>query len=140
MPLRIVPRTPTETAFWVGKPLDRFTLEHEHFGVMPGLTTLHRYLILSYQLADDRFEQLSISLELFALLMDLAEGVQILDAFSDDVFANLGVFTQRLAQEDERSLFGWNPADEARVYKIEIEFRETGQTIVLKPMNAAGDT
>ena len=64
---------------------------------------------------------LIISLELFALLTDLAEGVQILDAFSDDVFANLGVFTQRLAQEDERSLHAWNPADEAHVFDIQVE-------------------
>jgi hypothetical protein len=138
MPLRIVPRTPTETAFWVGKPLERFTLEPERFAATPGLATLHRYLTLRYRTADERLEQLTISLELFALLMDLAEGVQILDAFSDDIFANLGVFTQRLAQEDERSLFGWNPADEDRVYEISIENREAGQTIVSRPANLLG--
>jgi len=88
---------------------------------------------LRYMTSDDHFESLRISLELFALLMDLADGVQILDAFSDDVFANLGVFTQRLAQEDERSLIAWNPADESRIYKIEIESREVGQTVVLRP-------
>ena len=76
----------------------------------PGLETLHRYLTLSYRAVDGRTERLTVSLELFALLMDLAEGAQILDAFSDDVFANLGVFTQRLAQENERSLHAWNPA------------------------------
>jgi len=133
MPLRIVPRTPAETAFWVGKPLERFSLEAEQFAEMPGLSILHRYLTLRYMTSDDHFESLRISLELFALLMDLADGVQILDAFSDDVFANLGVFTQRLAQEDERSLIAWNPADESRIYKIEIESREVGQTVVLRP-------
>jgi hypothetical protein len=132
MPLRIVPRTPAETACCVGKPLERFSLEAEQFAEMPGLSTLHRYLTLKYRAGDDRFESLRISLELFALLMDLADGVQILDAFSDDVFANLGVFTQRLAQEDERSLIAWNPADESRIYKIEIESREVGQTVVLR--------
>lgn len=138
MPLRIVPRTPTETAFWVGKPLDRFTLEPERFAVTPGLATLHRYLTLNYRTADERFEQLTISLELFALLMDLAGGVQILDAFSDDIFANLGVFTQRLAQEDERSLFVWNPADEDRVYCIGVEQNKARQTIVLRPSGLVG--
>jgi hypothetical protein len=64
--------------------------------------------------------------------MDLADGVQILDAFSDDVFANLDVFTQRLAQEDERSLRAWNPADEDKVYDISIKDAEGRQTIVLK--------
>jgi hypothetical protein len=135
MPLRIVPRTPTETAFWVGKPLERFSLEAEQFAEMPGLSTLHRYLTLKYKTSGNRFERLRISLELFALLMDLADGVQILDAFSDDIFANLGVFTQRLAQEDERTVTAWNPADESMVYRITIESRETGQTVVLKPGN-----
>ena len=37
VPVRVVPRTPTETAFWVGKPLDRFTLEAEQFIASPGV-------------------------------------------------------------------------------------------------------
>jgi hypothetical protein len=69
--------------------------------------------------------------------MDLAEGVQILDAFSDDVFANLGVFTQRLAQEDERSLRAWNPADESKVYDVAIKDIEGCQTMVLMREEAA---
>jgi hypothetical protein len=131
-PFRIVPRTPTETAFWVGKPLERFTLEPERISAPKGVETLHRHLTLSYKTLDGRIEQLSISLELYSLLMDLADGVQILDAFSDDVFANLDVFTQRLAQEDERSLRAWNPADEGKVYDITIKRAEGMQTIVLK--------
>lgn len=140
MPVRIVPRTPTESAFWVSKPLEHFTLEAERFLASPGLETLHRYLTLRYQPKDHQPEQLTISLELFALLTDLAEGVQILDAFSDDIFANLGVFTQRLAQEDERSLRAWNPADDTRIYEIEIEQREAGQTIGLRPREPAKGT
>jgi serine/threonine protein kinase len=131
-PIRIVPRTPTETAFWVGKPLNRFALEPERFNAPKGLETLHRHLVLSYHALDGRTEQLTISLELFSLLMDLAGGAQILDAFSDDVFANLGVFTQRLAQEDERSLHAWNPADESKVYNIAIKDIEGYQSMVLK--------
>ena len=131
IPIRVVPRTPTETAFWVGKPLERFTLEAEQFVAAPGFETLHRYLTLSYQAIDGRSEPLTVSLELFTLLMDLAEGVQILDAFSDDVFANLGVFTQRLAQEDERALHVWSPATDNRVYDVGIERRAASQTIVL---------
>jgi hypothetical protein len=138
MPLRVVPRTPTESAFWVSKPLDRFTLEAERFVSSPGLETLHRYLTMSYRTSDQRYEHLTISLELFALLRDLAEGVQILDAFSDDIFANLGVFTQRLAQENERSLRAWNPADEMRIYDIGIEQREAGQAIVLRTAEPVG--
>ena len=133
VPVRIVPRTPTETAFWVGKPLDRFELETERFTSELGLETLHRYLTLSYRPERGPVERLTVPLELYALLMDLADGVQILDAFSDDVFANLGVFTQRLAQEDERSLRAWNPADEDAVYELEIESRDSRQVIVLQP-------
>jgi hypothetical protein len=129
--IRIVPRTPTETAFWVSKPLDRFALEPERFAAPQGLETLHRSLRLSYRPKSGPVEQLDISLELFSLLMDLADGVQILDAFSDDVFANLGVFTQRLAQEDERTLSAWNPAEEETVFAIGIESRNAGQTIVM---------
>jgi hypothetical protein len=137
LPVRIVPRTPTETSFWVAKPLDRFTLEAECFAGTPGLETLHRHLILSYRMADGREEQLVVPLDLFTLLRELAEGVQILDAFSDDVFANLGIFTQRLAQEDERDVYAWNPVDEERVYSMTTEVRSAGQTITLAPFGMA---
>ena len=132
VPVRTVPRTPTETVFWVAKPLERFSLEPERFDATQGLETLHRYLALIYKPLAGPTERLTISLELYALLMDLADGVQILDAFSDDVFANLGVFTQRVVQEDERTLRGWNPAEEDRVFEIVIDQRNTGQTIILK--------
>jgi hypothetical protein len=131
-PIRIVPRTPTETAFWVDKPLERFELEAERFDPPEGLETLHRYLTLSYKPRIGLTERLIVSLELYALLIDLANGVQILDAFSDDVFANLSVFTQRLAQEDERSLRAWNPAAEQQVFQIGVEMQNAGQTITLK--------
>lgn len=136
VPVRIVPRTPTETAFWVGKPLERFTLEPERVAAPEGLETLHRFLRLSYGPAVGPTERLDVSLELFALLIDLADGVQIMDAFSDDVFANLGVFTQRLAQEDERALRAWNPAEEDTVFAIGIEQRSAGQTIVMTRQEA----
>lgn len=131
VPIRIVPRTPTETAFWIGKPLERFGLDPEPFAALDGLETLHRYLRLSYHPGVGPVERLDVSLELFALLMDLADGVQIMDAFSDDVFANLGVFTQRLAQEDERSVHAWNPAEEHTVFTIGVESRNAGQTIAM---------
>jgi serine/threonine protein kinase len=132
VPIRIVPRTPTETSLWVSKPLDRFELEPEHFEAPEGLETLHRYLALSYQPLKGPTERLTVSLELYALLMDLEQGVQILDSFSDDVFANLGVFTERVAQEDERSMRGWNPADETHVYEFGVDSSNAGQTITLK--------
>ncbi len=132
VPVRIVPRTPTESSFWVAKPLARFTLAAEEFARAPGLETLHRHLVLSYRLSNDRVERLIVPLDLFTLLRELAEGVQILDAFSDDVFANLAIFTQRLAQEDERGMRAWNPADEERVYTVGIDMNSTGQIITLE--------
>ena len=136
VPIRIVPRTPTETAFWVEKRLERFDLDSERFEMSADIETLHRYLSLSYRPSSGPTELLTISLELYALLVDLAHGVQILDAFSDDVFANLSVFTQRLAQEDERSLRAWNPADEATVYSIGVDMRAAGQFIAFAAESA----
>ena len=135
--LRVVPRTPTETVFWVAKPLERFSLDPERFVAAEGLDTLPRFLVLSYRYQDGRVATLTVSLALFGLLMDLAEGVQILDAFSDDVFANLGVFASRLAEEDERSLRAWNPAEEDTLYECVVEYRDAKQVIVLRPLREA---
>lgn len=131
VPIRIVPRTPTETAFWVEKPLARFELSPERFQSVEGLETLHRYLVLSYDMAHGAPEELIVSLELYTLLMDLADGVQILDAFSDDIFANLSVFTRRLAQEDERTLRAWNPAAGDTVHRLTVGQDRGCQTVVL---------
>lgn len=131
VPIRIVPRTPTETAFWIEKAASRFSLVAERFQPTAGLETLHRFLVLTYEPGYGVREELIIPLELYSLLMDLADGVQILDAFSDDVFANLGVFTNRLAQEDESSLNAWNPVDSETVHELGIVARSGRQIIVL---------
>ncbi len=131
VPVKIVPRTPTETAFWIEKPLARFQLTPERFLAIEGLETLHRFLVLSYQSAQGPAEDLIISLELYTLLSDLADGAQILDAFSDDVFANLSVFTRRLAQEDESALRAWNPTAGEAVYRVAVEPRSGQQAVVL---------
>lgn len=136
VPIRVVPRTPTETAFWIEKSLERFSLVAEQFQSTVGLETLHRYLTLRYAPDHGGVDELRIPLELYSLLMDLADGMQILDAFSDDVFANLGVFTSRLAREDERALNAWNPADSAKVHHFGIENRAGRQTIVLTSESA----
>ncbi|MGY3532176.1 protein kinase domain-containing protein [Bradyrhizobium sp. USDA 4452] len=136
VPIRVVPRTPTETAFWIEKSLARFSLEPERFQVTEGSETLHRFLTLRFQSAHGGMEELVVPLELYALLMDLADGVQILDAFSDDVFANLGVFTSRLAQEDERALNAWNPADGERIHRLSVATRADRQLILLTQESA----
>lgn len=131
VPVRIVPRTPTETAFWVERPFERFALEPEGFVAASGLETLHRHLVLSYRTAAGHEESLIVPFELFALLLDLKDGVQLVDTLSDDVFANLGVFTQRLAQEDERRLLAWNPVTAEVVYELGIRSSDSGQVIQL---------
>ncbi len=137
-PVLTVPRTPTETGFWVRKPFSRFRLEAEQFIEHRGLETLHRHLVLTYRSPDGWTEQLRISLPLFGLLRDLTDGVQLLDTFSDDVFANLSVFTQRLSQEDERALVACTPTDEERVYWINIARSNAEQVIVLQPAGEGG--
>ena len=61
IPIRVVPRTLTETKFWVGKPLDRFALEAEQFPPTPGLDTLHRHLRLNYRMSDGREAKVSFA-------------------------------------------------------------------------------
>ena len=136
VPIRIVPRTPIETAFWVEKPLKRFSLIPERFVAAEGLETMHRYLELLYDSGDGRVVTLTVSLALFVLLMDLGEGAQIADAFSDDVFANLSVFTQRLAQEDEAHMLAWNPAAEDQLFEARIDGTSDGQTLLLPRIGA----
>jgi hypothetical protein len=89
--------------------------------------------VLSYQAIGGRKEPLTIPFELFALLLDLKDGMQLIDTLSDDVFANIGVFAQRLAQEDERHSLAWNPVAEETVYELGIRLSDKGQVIWLAP-------
>ena len=52
VPLRITPRTPTETAFWVEKPLTNFRLEADLPARAEGLDRLHRQAFLIYRYRD----------------------------------------------------------------------------------------
>ena len=117
-PLKVTPRTPIETFFWIDKPNDKFTLEAEQPSGALGYETLHRYLALTYHYDDGHIETLNLNSELFNTLLELSEGFQLSDAFSADTFAHLSVFTQRLGQENERSLFAWNPSQELQISKL----------------------
>jgi serine/threonine protein kinase len=132
IPLKITPRTPTETAFWVSKPRDKFSLRSRIVRAVPGIETLHTHVILSYKFDNDHVEELVIGAELFNLLMELREGYQISDAQSDDTFANLSIFKQRLAQEGDRVLFAWNPANE-KVMKVEAAMIDGMQKLAIAP-------
>jgi hypothetical protein len=110
VPLRITPRTPTETAFWVEKPLTSFRLEADVPPQTKGVERLHRQAFLIYRYRNNRDEEcLALGAELFHLLLELADGYQLGDVSTDDTFAHLSIFVQRLVREDERELLAWNP-------------------------------
>jgi serine/threonine protein kinase len=130
LPLRIQPRTPTESAFWVVKPWERFHLESPLPRTAEGLESLHTHLLLIYCYAAGGEERLPIGLELFHLLLALKDGAQLAGAGQEGVFAHLEIFTQRLAQEDARELHGWHPGDEASVFRVRVEARDGRQILV----------
>ena len=130
VPLRITPRTPTETALWVVKPWDRFRLDARLPHTAEGLEALHTHLRLVYRYADGNEETLLLGLELFNLLLELKEGTQLSGVAQDSVFANLEVFTQRLAREDARELWGWHPAEDRRIFSLRIVARKGRQVLI----------
>lgn len=135
VPLRIVGRTPTETVFWVEKDPEDFALEVNRPSAVPGLDQLPREAVLTYR---DR-ERLPLGAELFSSLLDLSAGIQLAAESTDDVFAQLAIFVQRIAREDERRLFAWTPMDEQTVHELRIETdSEPVQTIVLRPADRRG--
>lgn len=125
VPLRITPRTPTETAFWVEKPLDEFRIEPDLPREAAGLERLHRQVLLIYRYRDGNEERLRLGAELFHLLLELADGYQLGDVSTDDTFAHLSIFVQRLVREDERELLAWNPMQDERVYRVSALVRQT---------------
>lgn len=130
VPLRITPRTPTETALWVVKPWDRFRLDARLPHTAEGLEALHTHLRLVYRYADGNEETLLLGLELFNLLLELKEGTQLSGVAQDSVFSNLEVFTQRLAREDARELWGWHPAEEKQIFSLRVTTSNGRQVLV----------
>ena len=141
-PLRITPRTPTETAFWVEKPIDKFRLEPDLPSTVDVLDRLHRRAFLIYRYRDGKEERLHLGADLFHLLMELSDGYQLSDVSTDDAFANLSIFVQRLVREDNRQLFAWNPMRDEDIYRISagMEHGEEGgrQTMAIRPLGWGG--
>lgn len=131
VPLKILPRTPVETTFWVEKPVSRFHIAADRPASDAAIEWLPNVLRLIYLSHDGRTETLRMGSDLFSLLLDLADGYQLTDSSSDDVFANLSIFTQRLAQEDEREVFAWNPAHDSVVYHVAVRYSAGVQQLVL---------
>lgn len=130
LPLRTQPRTPTESAFWVLKPWDRFVLTAPLPRTAEGLEVLHTHLVLEYQYAAGGEERLPVGLELFHLLLALKDGAQLSGASQEGIFAHLEIFTQRLAQEDARELHAWHPSEEDSAYRISVETLDNRQVLV----------
>ncbi len=130
LPLRITPRTPTDSAFWVVKPWERFDLRPALPAAADGLETLHTHLHLIYRYVAGGEEVLTLGLELFHLLLELKDGVQLSGVAQEGAFANLEIFTQRLAREDARALHGWHPTEEDRVFQVRVLPRDGRQVLV----------
>ena len=121
VPLRIRPRTPTETAFWVGKPLARFRLEADLPAEAEELDRLHRQAFLIYRYRRGGEERLRLGADLFHRLLELSDGYQLGDVSTDDTFAHLSIFVQRLVREDDRKVLAWNPMQDEAIYKVSAE-------------------
>ena len=133
LPLRMTPRTPTDSAFWVLKPWVRFTLTAPLPPATLGLEVLHTHLVLTYRYAKDGEECLPIGLELFHLLLELKDGMQLSGIGQEGVFAHLEIFVQRLAQEDSRELWGWHPEASAGVMRLRVTLQDGRQTLIREP-------
>jgi hypothetical protein len=142
VPLRITPRTPTETAFWVEKPLASFRLEADLPSSVEGLERLHRHAFLVYRYWNGSEERLRLGADLFHLLLELADGYQLGDVSTDDTFAHLSIFVQRLVREDERELLAWNPIQDEALYRISANMVETPegsqQRMLIAPVASPG--
>jgi serine/threonine protein kinase len=134
IPLKIIPRTPTESALWVKKPFAQFSLQAVTPPATKGLETLHTHLKLLYRYKDGSEEQLLMGAELFHILLELKDGVQLSYAASADIFANLAIFTQRLAQENSRELYAWNPIEDDKIFRVGIKMIDGIQKIVCEPL------
>lgn len=138
MPLRITPRTPTETAFWVEKPVTAFRLEADIPPEAEGMDRLHRHAFLIYRYRNGTEERLRLGAELFHLLLELNDGYQLGDVSTDDTFAHLSIFVQRLVREDQGEMLAWNPMQDEVIYKLSarIEHSQEGaqQRIVLSSL------
>ena len=140
VPLRITPRTPTETNFWVEKNLDNFRLEPILPPETGGMERLHRQAALIYKYrANNQEERLLLGSELFYMLLELSNGYQLGDVSTDDSFAHLSIFVQRLVSEDERELFAWNPLQDEKIYKVSSEVGDDAgekQRLVIKSITS----
>ncbi len=138
VPLRVPQRTPTETFFWIEKPLDSFRLEADLPPTSPGLERLHRRVNLVYQYRNGGREILSLGADLFNLLLEIADGYQLGDISQEDIFSRLSIFVQRLVREDERAIFAWHPTEEDMVFRAYVSNKKEKQVLTLEKSHKGG--
>ena len=134
VPLRITPRTPTDTSFWVEKNMSDFRLETGLPPEADGLDRLHRQTYLIYRYRDGGEERLRLGADLFHLLLDLSDGYQLGDVSTDDTFAHLSIFVQRLVREDDRKVLAWNPMQDDTIFEVSVRTLERSDTDVRQQM------
>ena len=141
VPLKITPRTPTDTAFWVEKRVTDFRLEADLPAATNGLERLHRQASLSYRYrdGDGKEERLRLGADLFHLLLELSGGYQLGDVSTDDTFAHLSIFVQRLVREDDRRIMAWNPMREDAIFEVSARIvtgdnADSRQQLVIRPL------
>lgn len=135
MGLRITPRTPVETSLWTERPLEHFRLERPATRQEPGVESLHTHLELVYDPGTGATERLRLGAELFYLLMEIQDGYQLSDVLSDDTFANLAIFKQRLTQHSgpNSKIYAWNPVQEDTVFELRAVQEDGVQKLRLTP-------
>ena len=147
VPLRITPRTPTETAFWSEKSLGQFRLVSESDNVAESPLggapeRLPRTAYLAYRYENEREERLRLTAGLFHRLLQLGDGFQLADISTDDTFANLSIFLRRLVQEDDRDLMAWNPIRDDAIYRVCAKMTKEAsgpkQTLLIQPTSLEG--
>ena len=75
---------------------------------------------------------------MFHLLLELSEGYQLGDVSTDDTFAHLSIFIQRLVREDDRTVFAWNPMRDDAIFEvsaklIERDDADARQQMIIRP-------
>jgi hypothetical protein len=128
----------------VEKPLSAFRIEADLPPATEGVERLHRQAFLIYCYRDGNEERLRLGAELFHLLLELSEGYQLGDVSTDDTFAHLSIFVQRLVREDEQELLVWNPMQDEAIYKVSAAIRTTEdgpqQHVIITLLASGADT
>jgi hypothetical protein len=103
---------------------------------------LHRQACLIYQYRDGHEEVLRLGADLFNLLLGLSEGYQLGDISTDDTFAHLSIFVQRILREDESEMLAWNPMRDEGINRLWISTDHCAemmmQRIVLNRLDEGG--